>query len=65
MYTISNDQPIKSLILDMDGVLWRENAPIGDLAAAFDSFERAGLKVLLATNNATRTPAQYLQKIAG
>ncbi|PKN98200.1 MAG: haloacid dehalogenase [Chloroflexi bacterium HGW-Chloroflexi-4] len=65
MLSISNHQPIKSLILDMDGVLWRENAPIGDLAAVFDGFSRAGLKVMLATNNATRTPAQYLQKIAG
>ncbi|PKN89885.1 MAG: haloacid dehalogenase [Chloroflexi bacterium HGW-Chloroflexi-7] len=65
MYYLSKDQPIKALILDMDGVLWRENAPIGDLPSTFAGFERAGLKVLLATNNATRTPAQYLQKIAG
>jgi 4-nitrophenyl phosphatase len=64
MYTLTNGQPIKALILDMDGVLWRENAPIGNLAATFDSFNKAGLKVLLATNNATRTPAQYMQKIA-
>ena len=65
MTTLPNAQPIKALILDMDGVLWRENSPIGDLSATFAGFDRAGLKVMLATNNATRTPAQYLQKIAG
>lgn len=56
---------IKALILDMDGVLWRESAPIGDLPRTFAGFEKAGLKVILATNNATRTPAQYIQKISG
>lgn len=55
---------IKALILDMDGVLWRENSPIGNLAATFAGFEEAGLKIMLATNNATRTPAQYLEKMA-
>jgi 4-nitrophenyl phosphatase len=64
MYYLSNEQPIKALILDMDGVLWRENSPIGDLPSIFSSFNHAGLKVLLATNNATRTPAQYMQKMA-
>jgi 4-nitrophenyl phosphatase len=65
MFSLSTGQTIKALILDMDGVLWRENAPIGDLAATFANLNRSGLKVLLATNNATRTPAQYLQKLAG
>jgi len=55
--------PIKALILDMDGVLWRENDPIGDLNAIFRGFHETGLKVMLATNNATRTPAQYVEKI--
>ncbi len=56
---------IKALVLDMDGVLWRENEPIGDLAAIFARFEKAGLKVLLATNNATKTQEMYIEKIAG
>jgi 4-nitrophenyl phosphatase len=60
-----NKHDIKALILDMDGVLWRESAPIGDLPKAFNGFASAGLQVILATNNATRTPAQYIQKIAG
>lgn len=60
-----HQKPVKALILDMDGVLWRENEPIGDLPAIFARFDKAGLKVLCATNNATRTPAQYVEKLAG
>jgi len=62
---ISGIGEIKSLILDMDGVLWRENSPIGDLPETFKRFKELGLKVILATNNGTRTPDQYLEKMAG
>ncbi|MBA4374646.1 MAG: haloacid dehalogenase [Anaerolinea sp.] len=62
---LKNSKEIKALILDMDGVLWRERAPIGDLPSIFSRFEKAGLKVILATNNATRTPRQYIEKMAG
>lgn len=55
---------IKALVLDMDGVLWRENEPIGDLPATFAKFEKAGLKVILATNNATKSQAMYVEKLA-
>jgi len=55
---------IKALVLDMDGVLWRENEPIGDLPAAFARFEKAGLQVLLATNNATKSQKMYVEKLA-
>jgi 4-nitrophenyl phosphatase len=55
---------IKALILDMDGVLWRETVPIGDLKAIFASIARRGLKVSLATNNATKTVSEYLEKLA-
>lgn len=56
---------IKALILDMDGVIWRESSPIGNLAAVFEHIDRLGLKFILATNNATRTPQQYVEKLAG
>ncbi len=56
---------IRGLILDMDGVLWRDHEPIGDLPAIFDRITSLGLRVILATNNATRTVASYLEKLAG
>ncbi len=56
---------IKALIIDMDGVLWRDSQPLGDLTAIFLSIEEMGLKYVLATNNATRTVDEYHQKLSG
>ena len=56
---------IKALILDMDGVIWRADAPIGDLAKIFARIEARGLKYVFATNNGTKTPDQYVERLAG
>jgi 4-nitrophenyl phosphatase len=55
--------PIRALILDMDGVLWHDERPIGDLPAVFARIKAAGLRVVLATNNSTRAPEEYLEKL--
>jgi 4-nitrophenyl phosphatase len=55
---------IKSLILDMDGVLWRADSPIGDLPAIFDRIKQKGIKVAFATNNGTRTPEQITGRLS-
>lgn len=49
----------------MDGVLWQGLQPIGDLPAIFSRIQQRGWKVALATNNATRTPLQYVERLAG
>jgi 4-nitrophenyl phosphatase len=54
---------IKGLILDLDGVLWRANQPIGDLPAIFNKIQDRGWQVILATNNATRTVEQYIERM--
>ncbi len=51
---------IKALILDMDGVIWRADSPIGDLPEIFNRIEARGLKYVFATNNGTKTPDQYV-----
>ena len=56
---------IKALILDMDGVLWKGDAPIGDLPTIFGRIADLGLKVVFATNNGTRSPQQYVERMAG
>jgi len=56
---------IKALILDMDGVIWRADAPIGNLAEIFARIEARGLKYVFATNNGTKTPEQYVERLAG
>ena len=56
---------IQGLIIDMDGVLWRGDEPIGDLPEIFRNLQRKHLKVVLATNNATRSVYQYHAKLRG
>lgn len=55
---------IRGLILDMDGVIWKSETPIGDLPAIFAEIRRRGLKFVFATNNSTRTPQQYVAQLA-
>lgn len=54
---------IKALILDMDGVLWNGDQPIGNLAEIFEAIDNKGIKYLFATNNSTRDVAQFLKKL--
>jgi 4-nitrophenyl phosphatase len=55
---------IKALILDMDGVVWKADAPIGNLPEIFSRIRERGLKFVFATNNGTRTPEEYRQKLS-
>jgi 4-nitrophenyl phosphatase len=55
---------IKALILDMDGVVWKSDAPIGDLPKTFARIRERGLKFVFATNNGTKTPEEYRQKLS-
>jgi len=56
---------IQHIIIDMDGVLYRGNEPIPGTAALLDFLRREKIGFLLATNNATRTPEQFVAKLAG
>lgn len=56
-------QNIKGLIIDMDGVLWRDLQAIGNLEKNFDQIRSLGLKFILATNNATRTISEHQAKL--
>ena len=55
---------IKGVILDMDGVLWRGDEPLPGIADLFVFLQRRGIRFLLATNNSSRTPADYVAKLA-
>jgi 4-nitrophenyl phosphatase len=54
---------IKALIIDMDGVIWKADAPIGDLAKTFHRIRERGIKFVFATNNGTRTADQYVTRL--
>jgi 4-nitrophenyl phosphatase len=55
---------ISAMILDMDGVLWRQNDTIGDLPNIFHTIKQNGWKITLATNNATLSVKQYVDKLS-
>jgi hypothetical protein len=57
------ENSIKALILDMDGVLWRGSDPIGDLPAIFKTIDEKGWWTGFLTNNATRTVDFYTNKL--
>ncbi len=59
------DPPVRGLILDIDGVLWKDAEPIGDLAAAFAAIQSLGLQVCIATNNAMNSVEDYRVKLQG
>jgi len=54
---------IRALILDMDGVLWKDDCPIGDLPRIFQRIHDRGLKISFATNNGTLTPVGYAERL--
>ncbi|MEK6222191.1 MAG: HAD-IIA family hydrolase [Chloroflexota bacterium] len=56
---------IKALILDMDGVLWKDTTPIGKLGEIFKKILNKNLPVAFATNNSTKTGAEYVSKLSG
>jgi 4-nitrophenyl phosphatase len=56
---------LKALLLDMDGVLWRDAEPIGNLPAILKTITDKGLRVAFVTNNATKTVEQYQEKFRG
>jgi 4-nitrophenyl phosphatase len=56
---------IRALIIDMDGVLWHGNQAIAGLTEFFQTLRNKNLRFILATNNASHTPQQYVQKLAG
>jgi HAD superfamily hydrolase (TIGR01457 family) len=55
---------IRAVISDMDGVLWRGSQPMPGLAEFFAFLRRRNFRLILATNNATRTSAQYATRLA-
>jgi 4-nitrophenyl phosphatase len=55
---------IKALVIDMDGVIWRSDTPIGDLAQTFKLIHERKLKFVFATNNSTKTSEQYVERLA-
>lgn len=54
---------IRHLIIDMDGVLWRGDEPLPGLQEFFAFLRERDIPFVLATNNSTSTPGQYVKKL--
>jgi 4-nitrophenyl phosphatase len=55
---------IRALIIDMDGVLWHGDQAISGLSEFFQTLRKQDIRFILATNNASLTQAQYVNKLA-
>jgi len=55
---------IKHLIIDMDGVLYLGDQPMPCLDDFFAFLRERSISFILATNNSTRTPQEYVDKLA-
>jgi len=56
---------IAAVIADMDGVLWRGDTPLPGLHEFFDLMHERHIPFMLATNNSSRSPADYVAKLEG
>ncbi len=54
---------IKSFVIDMDGVLYRGQEPLPGAQDFLNHLQEQGVPFILATNNSTRTPRQYVAKL--
>ncbi len=55
---------IRALIIDMDGVLWHGDQPMPGLTDFFQTLRDQQIRFILATNNASLTQEQYVNKLA-
>ena len=55
---------ITHLVIDMDGVLYRGDEPLPKLREFFAYLRQRPIPFILATNNSTHTPEQYMAKLA-
>jgi len=59
-----NIDEIKGVVSDMDGVLWRGDEALPGMVAFFETLRNKNIPFVLATNNSTKTPLDYVQKLA-
>lgn len=58
-----NFSQIQGIICDMDGVLWRGHEPLDGFAEFFNFLHENKINYVLVTNNSSRTPEQYAEKL--
>lgn len=59
---IENPDSIKSMIIDLDGVVWRGDALLPGAVQFFDEINLRSFPYMIATNNSTTTPQQIYKR---
>src|SRR5438128_8267454 len=54
---------VRGVLFDLDGVVYVGATPLPGAQAVFDWLEQTGRPYILVTNNSTRTPRQYQDKL--
>lgn len=54
---------IESIVIDIDGVLWRGDKPLPGVAEFFGFLKTNAIRFLVVTNNATRTPEAQAERL--
>lgn len=56
---------IDGVVMDMDGVLWRGDETLPGVGQFFDFLRARGLPFVLASNNSSKTPGDYVARLSG
>lgn len=56
---------VSGVVVDLDGTVYRGDAPVPGAADAIAELRTCGLRTLFVTNNPTRSPEQYVAALAG
>ena len=56
---------VKTWVFDLDGVVWRGDSAIEGAVAAIAALQKRGCRTLFASNNSTRTPQYFSEKLKG
>lgn len=54
---------IEAIVMDMDGVLWRGEQALNGLQEMFVWLHEQSIPYMLATNNSSKTPTDYVEKL--
>lgn len=58
-----SNKKYKAVIVDLDGVVWCGNKPLKNNIEALKLLHQKGVKIVFLSNNATRSRAEYLEKL--
>ena len=61
--TIDTLARVSTWIFDLDGVIWRGESPIKGAAASVERLRQMGKRPLFATNNSSRAPEYFAQRL--